>query len=214
VIVVGGGFAGIQAVRHLRRAPVEVTLVDRQNFHLFQPLAYQVATGSLSPAEIATPLRAVFKRQANVRVVLAEVTGFDLARREVIVRHLANGRHRATLGYDTLVVAGGSHYSYFGRDDWRPYAPELKSLDGALEIRSRILRAFEAAELETAKLADVRRRRRGPDRGRDGGPDRGAGPRHGPPGLPRRRHPHCSRPAGRGARPRAHELPRVAVTED
>jgi NADH dehydrogenase len=149
VIVVGGGFAGIQAVRHLRRAPVEVTLVDRQNFHLFQPLAYQVATGSLSPAEIATPLRAVFKRQANVRVVLAEVTGFDLARREVIVRHLANGRHRATLGYDTLVVAGGSHYSYFGRDDWRPYAPELKSLDGALEIRSRILRAFEAAELET-----------------------------------------------------------------
>jgi NADH:ubiquinone reductase (H+-translocating) len=149
VVVVGGGFAGIQAVRGLRRAPVSVTLVDRQNFHLFQPLAYQVATGSLSPAEIASPLRAVFKRQENVRVLLAEVTGFDLDRREVTLDHLANGRRRTTLGYDTLVVAGGSHYSYFGRDDWRPHAPELKSLEGALEIRSRILRAFEAAELET-----------------------------------------------------------------
>jgi len=148
VVVVGGGFGGIQAVRGLRRAPVSVTLVDRQNFHLFQPLAYQVATGSLSPAEIASPLRAVFKRQGNVRVLLAEVTGFDLDRREVTLDHLANGRRRTTLGYDTLVVAGGSHYSYFGRDDWRPHAPELKSLEGALEIRSRILRAFEAAELE------------------------------------------------------------------
>jgi NADH:ubiquinone reductase (H+-translocating) len=136
-------------VRGLRRTPVSVTLVDRQNFHLFQPLAYQVATGSLSPAEIASPLRAVFKRQENVRVLLAEVTGFDLDRREVTLDHLANGRRRTTLGYDTLVVAGGSHYSYFGRDDWRPHAPELKSLEGALEIRSRILRAFEAAELET-----------------------------------------------------------------
>jgi NADH dehydrogenase len=149
VVVVGGGFGGIQAVRGLRRAPDSVTLVDRQNFHLFQPLAYQVATGSLSPAEIASPLRAVFKRQENVRVLLAEVTGFDLDRREVTLDHLANGRRRTTLGYDTLVVAGGSHYSYFGRDDWRPHAPELKSLEGALEIRSRILRAFEAAELET-----------------------------------------------------------------
>jgi NADH:ubiquinone reductase (H+-translocating) len=155
VVVVGGGFAGIQAVRGLRRAPVSVTLVDRQNFHLFQPLAYQVATGSLSPAEIASPLRAVFKRQENVRVLLAEVTGFDLDRREVTLDHLANGRRRTTLGYDTLVVAGGSHYSYFGRDEWRPHAPELKSLEGALEIRSRILRAFEAAELEPD---DARRR--------------------------------------------------------
>jgi NADH:ubiquinone reductase (H+-translocating) len=148
VVVVGGGFAGVQAVRGLRRAPVSVTLVDRQNFHLFQPLAYQVATGSLSPAEIASPLRAVFKRQENVRVLLAEVVGFDLDRREVTIDHGADGSRRTKLGYDTLVVAGGSHYSYFGRDDWRPYAPELKSLQGALEIRSRILRAFEAAELE------------------------------------------------------------------
>jgi NADH dehydrogenase len=148
VVVVGGGFGGLWAVRALRRAPVEVTLVDRQNFHLFQPLVYQVAAGALSPAEIAAPLRAVLKRQENARVLLAEVTGFDLARREVLLEEVANGRHRRTLPYDTLVVAGGSHYSYFGNDGWQPYAPELKSLDGALDIRHRILAAFEAAELE------------------------------------------------------------------
>ena len=149
VVVVGGGFGGMRAVRGLRRAPVEVTLVDRQNFTLFQPLVYQVATGALSPAEIAAPLRAVFRRQRNVRVVLAEVTRFDLERREVHLGRLPNGERQAALGYDTLVVAGGSHYSYFGHDDWQPYAPELKSLTGALEIRSRILGAFEAAELES-----------------------------------------------------------------
>jgi NADH:ubiquinone reductase (H+-translocating) len=149
VVIVGGGFGGLQAVSGLRRSPVAVTLVDRQNFHLFQPLAYQVATGALSPAEIAAPLRAVFKRQANFRVMLAEVTGFDLEHREVILERLPNDRQRGTLGYDTLIVAGGSHYSYFGHDEWRAHAPELKSLEGALEIRSRILRAFEAAEVET-----------------------------------------------------------------
>ncbi|HUK93639.1 MAG TPA: NAD(P)/FAD-dependent oxidoreductase, partial [Gaiellaceae bacterium] len=148
VVVVGGGFGGLNAVRGLRRAPVEVTLIDRQNFHLFQPLAYQVATGALSPAEIASPLRAVFKRQKNVRVLLAEVTGFNLERRAVIA-DLANGDKGAAIDYDTLVVAGGSHYSYFGHDDWRESAPELKSLAGALEIRGRILTAFEAAEAET-----------------------------------------------------------------
>ena len=148
VLVVGGGFAGLEVVHGLRRAPVAVTLLDRKNFHLFQPLAYQVATGALSPAEIATPLRHVFKRQANARVLLAEVTGFDLEHREVLV-DLANGRQDAALGYDTLVVAGGSHYSYFGHDEWKPFAPELKSLDGALEIRKRLLSAFEAAEVET-----------------------------------------------------------------
>jgi NADH dehydrogenase len=125
-----------------------VTLVDRQNFHLFQPLAYQVATGALSAAEVAAPLRAVFKRQANVRVVLAEVSGFDLERRQVVLDRLPNGRRGERLDYDTLVVAGGSQYSYFGHDDWRAYAPELKSLAGALEIRNRILTAFEAAEVE------------------------------------------------------------------
>jgi NADH dehydrogenase len=149
VVVVGGGFAGLQAVRGLRRAPVEVTLVDRQNFTLFQPLVYQVATGALSPAEIAAPLRGVLRRQRNARVVLAEVTGFDLERREVILDRLPNDEEVARLGYDTLVVAGGSRYSYFGHDEWQTHAPELKSLSGALDIRSRILTAFEAAEVET-----------------------------------------------------------------
>jgi NADH:quinone reductase (non-electrogenic) len=148
VVVVGGGFAGVQAVRGLRRARVDVTLVDRQNYTLFQPLVYQVATGALSPAEIAVPLRAIFRRQQNVRVVLGDVTGFDLRRRRVVVDALPNGDAEEPLGYDTLVVAGGSRYSYFGHDGWREHAPELKSLPGALEIRSRVLAAFEAAEVE------------------------------------------------------------------
>ncbi len=145
VVVVGGGFGGIQAVNKLRRMPVEVTLIDRRNFHLFQPLVYQVATGALSAAEVAAPLRAVLKREENVRVVLAEVSGFDLERRQVVLDHLPNGGRDERLDYDTLVVAGGSMYSYFGHDDWRARAPELKSLAGALDIRNRILTAFEAA---------------------------------------------------------------------
>ena len=149
VVVVGGGFAGLRAVRGLGRAPVEVTLVDRQNFTLFQPLVYQVATGALSPAEITAPLRSILRKQRNARVVLAEVTGFDLERREIVLEHLPNRDAGTTLGYDTLIVAGGSRYDYFGRDEWRADAPELKSLAGALDIRSRILTAFEAAELET-----------------------------------------------------------------
>jgi NADH dehydrogenase len=146
--VVGGGFGGLNVVRSLRGAAVDLTLVDRQNFHLFQPLAYQVATGSLAAPEIAAPLRAVLRRQENVRVLLAEVTGFDLAQQRVLLERRAGSHHRTTLEYDTLVVAGGSHYSYFGHDEWHAYAPELKSLNGALDIRSRILSAFEAAELE------------------------------------------------------------------
>jgi NADH dehydrogenase len=149
VVVVGGGFAGLRAVRGLRRAPVEVTLVDRQNFTLFQPLVYQVATGALSPAEIAAPLRSVLRKQRNARVVLAEVTGFDLEHREIVLEHLPNQDGGTTIGYDTLIVAGGSRYNYFGHDEWQADAPELKSLAGALDIRSRILTAFEAAELET-----------------------------------------------------------------
>jgi NADH dehydrogenase len=156
VVVVGGGFAGLQVVRKLRDAAVDVTLVDRQNFHLFQPLVYQVATGALSAAEVAAPLRAVLKRQGNVRVLLAEVSGFDLERRQVVLDHLPNGARGQRLEYDTLVVAGGSRYSYFGHDDWRERAPELKSLAGALNIRNRILTAFEAAEVET----DEERRRK------------------------------------------------------
>jgi NADH dehydrogenase len=148
VVIVGGGFGGLNAARGLGEAPVEVTLVDRQNFHLFQPLAYQVATGALASAEVATPLRAVLKRQANARVVLANVVGFDLGAREVVLGDLPDGEAERRLPYDTLVVAGGSNYSYFGHEDWREFAPELKSIGGALEIRSRLLSAFEAAELE------------------------------------------------------------------
>jgi NADH:ubiquinone reductase (H+-translocating) len=148
VVVVGGGFAGLRVVRGLRRAPVEVTLIDRQNYTLFQPLVYQVATGGLSPAEIAMPLRSIFRRYRNTRVILAEATGFDLERRLVFLDELPDGNGERTVEYDLLVVATGSRYSYFGHDEWQEHAPELKSLDGALDIRSRILGAFEAAEVE------------------------------------------------------------------
>jgi len=149
VVIVGGGFGGLQAAHSLRDAAVEITLVDARNFHLFQPLAYQVATGALDPAEIAAPLRSIFRRQRNVHVLLAEVTEFDLARREVHVTPEAGVASHPELAYDALVVAAGSRYSYFGHDDWRAFAPELKSIEGAIDIRSRIFSAFEAAELET-----------------------------------------------------------------
>ena len=149
IVVVGGGFGGLQAALKLARQPVEVTLIDRRNFHQFQPLAYQVAIGALSPGEICFPLRGVFRKHPNVRVLLAEVTGFDLASRRVQLRPTTRDVPAATsLEYYSLIVAGGSHYSYFGRDSWQRYAPELKSLEGALDIRSRILTAFEAAEWE------------------------------------------------------------------
>jgi NADH:ubiquinone reductase (H+-translocating) len=148
VVVIGGGFGGLQAVEKLHRAPVEITLVDRRNFHLFQPLTYQVATGALSPGEIAYPLRAIFKRYKNVRVELAEVVGFDLDARELQLRSVGGVPAPPTLPYDTLIVAGGSRYSYFGHDDWSGYAAEVKSLESALRVRGRILAAFEAAEDE------------------------------------------------------------------
>jgi NADH:ubiquinone reductase (H+-translocating) len=148
IVVVGGGFGGLQATLKLARLPVEVTLVDRRNFHLFQPLAYQVATGAVSPAEICYPLRRIFRRRRNVRVVLAEVVDVDLAARRVALREVALGTAPEALEYDTLIVSGGSQYSYFGHDEWQEHAAELKSLEGALTIRRRILEAFEAAELE------------------------------------------------------------------
>ena len=148
VVVVGGGFGGLQTVSKLRRAPLEVTLVDRRNFHLFQPLTYQVATGALSPGEIAYPLRAIFKRARNVRVLLAEVAGFDLGARELHLRSVSAVPAPERLGYDTLIVAGGSDYSYFGHEEWREHAAEVKSLESALAVRSRLLAAFEAAEAE------------------------------------------------------------------
>ena len=148
VVVVGGGFGGLQAVRNLRRAPVEVTLVDRRNFHLFQPLLYQVATGALSSDEIATPLRGILKRQKNARVVMGEVRDFDLDRRRVVLGSLANGEESLVIPYETLIIAGGSRYSYFGHDEWRPFALEIKSVESALAVRRRIFTAFEAAEIE------------------------------------------------------------------
>jgi NADH dehydrogenase len=155
IVVVGGGFGGLQACLKLARMPVEITLVDRRNFHLFQPLAYQVATGAVSPAEICYPLRRIFRRRRNVRVVLAEVVDVDLAARRVRLRDVALGTAPEALEYDTLIVSGGSEYSYFGHDEWREHAAELKSLEGALSIRRRILEAFEAAELEPDREAQA-----------------------------------------------------------
>jgi NADH:ubiquinone reductase (H+-translocating) len=151
VVVIGGGFGGLQAATHLARAPVELTLVDRRNFHLFQPLTYQIATGALSPGEVCYPLRAIFKRRPNVRVVLAEATRFDLDAREVRVEPMVDGEAPFSVPYDTLIVAGGSRYSYFGHDEWQSVAPEVKSLESALAVRGRILAAFEAAEMERDK---------------------------------------------------------------
>ncbi len=139
VVVLGGGFAGLNCVRRLARAPVDITLIDRRNFHLFQPLLYQVATASLSPGDIATPLRAVLRRQKNVRVWLAEVTGIDVEQRIV---HLDDG----DVPYDVLVVATGATHAYFGHPEWAEQAPGLKTVEDALEMRRRFLVAFEAAE--------------------------------------------------------------------
>jgi NADH dehydrogenase len=139
VVVVGGGFGGVALVQGLSGAPCRVTLVDRRNHHLFQPLLYQVATAALSPAEIATPIRSLFRRQQNVRVQLGEVTGVDLATREVVT-----GSDR--IKFDYLVLATGARHSYFGKDDWAPLAPGLKSIEDATSIRSRLLKAFEKAE--------------------------------------------------------------------
>ena len=139
VVVVGGGFGGIAAARGLAGAACRVTLVDRRNYHLFQPLLYQVATAGLSPADIATPIRSLFRLQPNVRVLLGEVVGMRPASREVMIG-------RSSLAYDYLVVATGAQHSYFGKDDWAAYAPGLKTLEDATEIRRRLLTAFERAE--------------------------------------------------------------------
>jgi NADH dehydrogenase len=149
VVVIGGGFGGLQAVHHLRRAPVDVTLIDRRNFHMFQPLSYQVATGALSAAEVCYPLRWIFRRRKDVRVLLGDVTDFDLEGRAVRIEPGAGDGESHSIPYDTLIVAGGSHYAYFGHDEWREVAREVKSLESALAVRAQILSAFEAAELET-----------------------------------------------------------------
>jgi len=141
VVILGGGFGGLNAAQALRSEPVQVTLIDRRNFHLFQPLLYQVATGGLSPANIAAPLRSILRKQRNSEVLLAEVTHIDIERRVVVLRE-------EEIPYDILVVATGSSHHYFGHPEWEALAPALKTVEDATEIRRRVLLAFEAAERE------------------------------------------------------------------
>jgi NADH dehydrogenase len=149
VVIIGGGFGGLRAARALKGAPVDVTLIDRRNYHLFQPLLYQVATGSLSPGEIAAPLRSVLSRQKNARVLLGDVVDVDPMSKSV---RLADG---AQFEYEALIVAVGTQSSYYGHDNWRQWAPSLKSVEEATTIRHKILYAFEVAE----RLADPLQRR-------------------------------------------------------
>ena len=143
VVIVGGGFAGLTLARQLKRADAAVTLVDKRNFHLFQPLLYQVATGALSPANIAAPLRSVLRSQRNCQCVLGEVTGFDVPGRQVILA-------AEKIPFDTLVIAAGAGNNYFGHPEWEAHAPGLKTIEEATEIRRRVLSAFEIAEREPA----------------------------------------------------------------
>ena len=144
VVIVGGGFGGIEAARGLAESDVEITLVDRRNHYLFQPLLYQVATAGLNPADIAAPIRSILRHQDNVTVLLGEVVAVDLEGSSLV---MADG---AALTYDYLVLAAGTHHSYFGNDQWEAHAPGLKSVEDALEIRRRVLMAFERAERSTA----------------------------------------------------------------
>jgi NADH dehydrogenase len=142
VVIIGGGFGGLSAARALRHAPVDVLLIDRRNHHVFQPLLYQVATAGLSPGDIASPIRWILRHQANARVWLAEATGIDVAARSI---RLADG----SVSYDYVIVSAGANHSYFGHDEWQQYAPGLKTLEDALDMRRRVLLAFEEAERET-----------------------------------------------------------------
>ncbi|MCC6441822.1 MAG: NAD(P)/FAD-dependent oxidoreductase [Armatimonadetes bacterium] len=143
VVIIGGGFGGLYAAKALGGAPVQVTLIDRRNFHLFQPLLYQVATGGLSPADIAAPLRAILKRQKNIRVLMGEVVDIDPGHRQVVLQN-------ETIGYDALIVSTGASHHYFGSDRWEALAPGLKTIEDATAIRTRILMAFEKAERDPA----------------------------------------------------------------
>src|SRR5271170_5304235 len=143
IAIVGAGFGGLQAALHLARLPVQITLIDRRNFHTFQPLLYQVATAGLSPAEIAAPIRWIVRGRRNIEVLLGEVQDFDLAQRRVKLPDLE-------IPYDYLIVAAGATHAYFGHDEWEPFAPGLKTIEDALEIRRRVLLAFELAERQAA----------------------------------------------------------------
>ena len=141
VVIVGAGFGGLEAAKALAGKPFDVTVIDQHNYHLFQPLLYQVATAGLSPADIASPIRGILSRERNVNVMLGKVSGVDVARREI----LAEGRR---IPFDALILATGAQHAYFGHDDWAAFAPGLKTIDDATYIRRRILLAFEKAETE------------------------------------------------------------------
>src|ERR1700726_2955673 len=143
VVIVGAGFGGLTGARALARAPVHITVIDRKNHHTFQPLLYQVATAGLSHSEIPAPIRSILRGRDNLEVLLGEVTGFDLARRLVETPE-------QEIPYDYLVLAAGASHAYFGHDDWEPIAPGLKTIEDALEIRRRVLLAFELAERQAA----------------------------------------------------------------
>ncbi len=151
VVIVGGGFGGLYAARSLKHTDIDVTLIDRRNFHLFQPLLYQVATGALSPGEIASPLRYVLNRQRNTRVLLGEVVDIDVNKREVVLND------HSRVPYDTVIFATGSTHSYFGHPEWAAFAPGLKTVEDATEIRTRLLLAFERAEKDTDNDPEARR---------------------------------------------------------
>ena len=203
VVVIGSGFGGLNAVKKLKRADVDVKLIARTTHHLFQPLLYQVATGIISEGEIAPTTRVMLRRQRNVQVLLGDVTHIDLARGVVVSELLG---HTYDTPFDSLIIAAGAGQSYFGNDQFAEFAPGMKSIDDALELRGRILSAFEAAE----RSNDPERRRKlltftvvgaGPDRRRDGRPDRRTRRLH----VERRLPPHrldqgSGDPAGRRSR--------------
>src|SRR5208282_5248842 len=143
VVIVGAGFGGLTAARRIARLPVQVTVVDRRNHHTFQPLLYQVATAGLSPGEITAPIRWILKGDSNIEVLLEEVVDFDLQQKKVITKELH-------LDYDFLIIASGATHAYFGHEEWEPFAPGLKTIEDALEIRRRVLLAFELAERQKA----------------------------------------------------------------
>src|SRR4051812_9834499 len=145
VVVIGAGFAGLNATRALAKLPVDIILIDRKNHHTFQPLLYQVAMAVLSPADIASPIRGIFRHNKNVKVFLGDAVGFDLEKQMVKFKDA-----EVTLPYDYLVVAAGAGHAYFGHDAWAPIAPGLKTIEDALEIRRRVLMAFEDAERRAA----------------------------------------------------------------
>ena len=185
IVIVGAGFGGLSAAIALANSDFAVTLVDRHNYHLFQPLLYQVATAALSPADIASPIREIMRQHTNVSVILANVSGIDLDRREVIAED-----HR--IGFDTLVIATGAQHAYFGHDEWASFAPGLKTIDDATYLRRRILLAFEKPRprtdpLERRPIIELRHCRRRPDRRGNGWCGSRTGEAGAGNGLPRNR---------------------------